>query len=242
MSWCRDIQQGRSFYTGLGQTAARYDATLKKHLARAVQWAAGMVRGNCKATISSNYRTTRLTPPNPTTRRRTTPTSARSTAWRWPRTAACSTPVAPSASRASTQITNWTHAATSASAAARSTCTTRASTGTDDQNPAKVTKVADFTVFGAKGGGGETGDDVQGPSRASSASRSTRSSPRGARTSTSRTTRTTAASRATGHRPEPRPGLRPRRLHGRAPPVALHVRQTPPRRSCPAPRRSSTAS
>ena len=26
-----------------------------------------MTRGNCKATITSNYRTTRLTPPNPTT-------------------------------------------------------------------------------------------------------------------------------------------------------------------------------
>ena len=66
LSWCRDLQQGRSFYTGMGQTVAAYDATLNKHLASAVQWAAGMVRGGCKATINSNYTQTRLTPSNPT--------------------------------------------------------------------------------------------------------------------------------------------------------------------------------
>ena len=100
LSWCRDVQQGRSFYTGLGQTAASYDATLSKHLGAAIQWAAGMVRGNCKATINSNYQVTRLTPPNPTDRGRDANVWARSTASRWRRTAASSTRAAPSASRA----------------------------------------------------------------------------------------------------------------------------------------------
>ena len=66
LSWCRDIQTGRSFYTGMGQTVGAYDDALKKHLGSAVQWAAGMVRGGCKATINSNYTQTRLTPSNPT--------------------------------------------------------------------------------------------------------------------------------------------------------------------------------
>ena len=57
LSWCRDIQSGRSFYTGMGQTAGAYDDALRKHLACAIQWAAGMVRGDCKATINSNYTT-----------------------------------------------------------------------------------------------------------------------------------------------------------------------------------------
>ena len=66
LSWCRDIQQGRSFYTGMGQTPGAYDDALRKHMAGAIQWSAGMVRGGCKATITSNYTQTRLTPSNPT--------------------------------------------------------------------------------------------------------------------------------------------------------------------------------
>ena len=66
LSWCRDLQSGRSFYTGMGQTVGAYDDALKKHIGSAVQWAAGMVRGGCKATINSNYTQTRLTPSNPT--------------------------------------------------------------------------------------------------------------------------------------------------------------------------------
>jgi len=66
VSWCRDTGKGRSFYTGLGGTAASYqDDAIKKQLLGAIQWAAGMVRGNCKATINSNYVATRLTPQNP---------------------------------------------------------------------------------------------------------------------------------------------------------------------------------
>ena len=61
ISWCRDYQGGRSFYTGMGRTAAGYgQADLKKHLLGAIQWSAGLVRGGCKATIMSNYSTERL--------------------------------------------------------------------------------------------------------------------------------------------------------------------------------------
>jgi hypothetical protein len=65
-SWCRDVQQGRSFYTELGSsTASLADANLRKHLLGAIQWASGMVRGGCKASINSNYSATRITPQNP---------------------------------------------------------------------------------------------------------------------------------------------------------------------------------
>src|SRR3954471_13757856 len=61
ISWCRDYQGGRSFYTGMGRTAASYgEANLRTHLLGAVQWSAGMVRGGCKATIAANYRGERL--------------------------------------------------------------------------------------------------------------------------------------------------------------------------------------
>ena len=50
ISWCRDLQNGRSFYTGMGRTAGSYgEANFKKHLGGALQWTAGLVRGGCKA-------------------------------------------------------------------------------------------------------------------------------------------------------------------------------------------------
>ena len=61
VSWCRDVGQGRSFYTALGGTAAAYgDAAVTKQLLGAIQWAGGMVRGNCKATIDASYSAIRL--------------------------------------------------------------------------------------------------------------------------------------------------------------------------------------
>jgi glucose/arabinose dehydrogenase/type 1 glutamine amidotransferase len=61
ISWCRDFQGGRSFYTGMGRTGASYaEAGFRGHLLGAIQWAGGMVRGNCKATIYSNYQSTRV--------------------------------------------------------------------------------------------------------------------------------------------------------------------------------------
>jgi PKD repeat protein/type 1 glutamine amidotransferase/plastocyanin len=61
ISWCRDFQGGRSFYTGMGRTAASFDeANLRTHLLGAIQWSAGMIRAGCKATIAANYEGQRL--------------------------------------------------------------------------------------------------------------------------------------------------------------------------------------
>ena len=58
-SWCRDIQSGRSFYTELGANQGAYsDTNITKQLLGAIQWTGGWDRGNCKATITSNYRST----------------------------------------------------------------------------------------------------------------------------------------------------------------------------------------
>ena len=56
ISWCRDYRGGRSFYTGMGRTAGSFgEAAFRTHLGGAIQWAAGLLRGNCKATIDSSY-------------------------------------------------------------------------------------------------------------------------------------------------------------------------------------------
>jgi glucose/arabinose dehydrogenase/type 1 glutamine amidotransferase len=66
ISWCRDVRGGRSFYTGMGRTADGYaDESFRTHLLGAIQWAAGMVRANCKATINANYRGTRVVSAGP---------------------------------------------------------------------------------------------------------------------------------------------------------------------------------
>ena len=65
ISWCRDYNGGRSFYTGMGHTAESYREPLfLHHLLGAIQWTSGTVRGDCQATIASNYQVTRLTQPN----------------------------------------------------------------------------------------------------------------------------------------------------------------------------------
>jgi glucose/arabinose dehydrogenase/type 1 glutamine amidotransferase len=65
ISWCRDYDGGRSFYTGMGRTDASYrDPRFMGHLLGAIGWTSGMVRGDCQATIASNYQLTRLTQPN----------------------------------------------------------------------------------------------------------------------------------------------------------------------------------
>jgi PKD repeat protein/glucose/arabinose dehydrogenase/type 1 glutamine amidotransferase len=61
ISWCRDYRGGRSFYTGMGRTAATYgEADFRKHLLGAIQWTSGLTRGNCKATINANYKGTKI--------------------------------------------------------------------------------------------------------------------------------------------------------------------------------------
>ncbi|MEU7978727.1 ThuA domain-containing protein [Micromonospora sp. NPDC049081] len=56
ISWCKDFQGGRSFYTGLGDSADTYaNGAFRKHLLGAIQWSAGMVQGDCGATVKANY-------------------------------------------------------------------------------------------------------------------------------------------------------------------------------------------
>ncbi|WP_446216365.1 ThuA domain-containing protein [Micromonospora sp. IBHARD004] len=59
VTWCKDYQGGRSFYTGLGATAASFASTdLRAHLGGAIQWAAGVTDGDCGATVLANYQMT----------------------------------------------------------------------------------------------------------------------------------------------------------------------------------------
>ncbi|MFJ8198262.1 ThuA domain-containing protein [Streptomyces sp. NPDC096152] len=66
VSWCRDYDGGRSFYTGMGRTGDSYtsDTKFQSHLLGAIEWTTGMVRGDCQATIASNYSVERLTGKN----------------------------------------------------------------------------------------------------------------------------------------------------------------------------------
>ena len=138
ISWCRDYRGGRSFYTGMGRTEAAYaEDNFKKHLLGALEWTAGLIRGDCKATINANYRGTKvieLRPDGhrprhqrrvarPLDRRATAGscTSAAATAARTPSAAPCS-----ACRRWAASSTTPTR--TSASAAARCTSSTRRST------------------------------------------------------------------------------------------------------------------
>ena len=61
ISWCRDYEGGRSFYTGMGRTAGSFaEEGFRDHLLGAVRWTAGLVRANCKATINSSYKATKI--------------------------------------------------------------------------------------------------------------------------------------------------------------------------------------
>ena len=52
----------------MGRTAAAYGQdNLRKHLLGGIQWAAGLVRGGCKATITSNYKSERVVSATSTT-------------------------------------------------------------------------------------------------------------------------------------------------------------------------------
>lgn len=65
ISWCRDYDGGRSFYTGMGGTAESYgEDNFRSHLLGAIQWTTGVVRADCQATIGSNYEIERLTTTN----------------------------------------------------------------------------------------------------------------------------------------------------------------------------------
>ena len=69
IAWCKDYQGGRSFYTGGGGTADTFsEAGFRKHLAGALDWAAGKadkVYSDCGATVLANFQQTKVSaPPN----------------------------------------------------------------------------------------------------------------------------------------------------------------------------------
>ncbi|MET8351844.1 MULTISPECIES: ThuA domain-containing protein [unclassified Micromonospora] len=67
VSWCRDYDGGRSFYTGMGHTEGSYgEAAFRTHLTGALKWTTGLERGDCQATIAANYKVERLTAANQT--------------------------------------------------------------------------------------------------------------------------------------------------------------------------------
>jgi glucose/arabinose dehydrogenase/type 1 glutamine amidotransferase len=65
ISWCRDYDGGRSFYTGMGGTADSFEeADFRDHLRGALEWTTRISRADCKATIDANYTAERVTQPN----------------------------------------------------------------------------------------------------------------------------------------------------------------------------------
>ena len=68
VSWCKDYQGGRSFYTSLGNTPGAFDASLTTLLRGGISWAAGEsdpVYSDCGATVLRNYQQTKISsPPN----------------------------------------------------------------------------------------------------------------------------------------------------------------------------------
>ncbi|MFJ2054921.1 ThuA domain-containing protein [Streptomyces sp. NPDC087908] len=65
VSWCRDYDGGRSFYTAMGGTVDSYaEADFRDHLRGAIAWTARISRADCKATIDGNYTAERVTRPN----------------------------------------------------------------------------------------------------------------------------------------------------------------------------------
>ncbi|MCT2593467.1 ThuA domain-containing protein [Streptomyces sp. N2-109] len=65
VSWCRDYDGGRSFYTGMGGTVAGFgEDDFRQHLHGALLWTTRLARADCQATISANYDAQRVTQPN----------------------------------------------------------------------------------------------------------------------------------------------------------------------------------
>ncbi|MFD0431271.1 ThuA domain-containing protein [Streptomyces zhihengii] len=65
ISWCRDYDGGRSFYTGMGGTVDSFaEADFRDHLRGALAWTSRLSRADCKATIDANYTAERVTKAN----------------------------------------------------------------------------------------------------------------------------------------------------------------------------------
>ena len=62
ITWCKDVDNGRSWYTGIGNASALYDsAEVRQHLVGGIQTAIGGADVECGATIWRNYQKTLLT-------------------------------------------------------------------------------------------------------------------------------------------------------------------------------------
>ncbi|WP_254667801.1 ThuA domain-containing protein [Streptomyces griseus] len=65
VSWCRDYDGGRSFYTAMGGTVSSFAETdFRDHLRGALAWTTRLSQADCTATIDSNYTAERVTQPN----------------------------------------------------------------------------------------------------------------------------------------------------------------------------------
>ena len=60
-AWCHPYDGGRSWYTGGGHTEESYDEPeFREHILGGIQWAAGLVEGECGGTIWDNFQKTTL--------------------------------------------------------------------------------------------------------------------------------------------------------------------------------------
>lgn len=65
VSWCRDYDGGRSFYTAMGCTVDSFAETgFRDHLRGALNWTTRLSQADCRATITSNYKAEHVTQPN----------------------------------------------------------------------------------------------------------------------------------------------------------------------------------
>lgn len=56
IAWCRAYEGGRTWYTGMGHTQASYSEDgFRAHLLGGIEWAAGVVGGDCSATIGASF-------------------------------------------------------------------------------------------------------------------------------------------------------------------------------------------
>lgn len=61
IAWCQPIEEGRSWYTGLGHTSDSYsEAFFREHVLGGIMWAAGLVEGDCSATLNRSFERTIL--------------------------------------------------------------------------------------------------------------------------------------------------------------------------------------
>ena len=56
IAWCHRYAGGRSWYTGGGHTEESYgEPAFRRHLLGGIRWAAGLVKGDCRATVDAAY-------------------------------------------------------------------------------------------------------------------------------------------------------------------------------------------